>query len=227
MPINEKIQTLRRERGLSQEELAITLGVSRQAVSKWETGDATPDTDKVIALANYFEVTTDYLLRDIAPESAGAGAGSHMPPAQLESEVPFLLCMMLGVCVIGLILLLYGHFISASTIPSLIGILVQICSLSFATGLGLHLKTALTPRAGGEFLRKFWRGAVWLAAPLPVFWLTWAALRLIPSSLLSHINAGVPTDWKAFVFGSFFLAPVACYVVICLIVTILLRKKSE
>ena len=58
MTLGEKIISLRKQRGLSQEELAITLGISRQAVSKWETEDATPDTDKVIALADYFNVTT-------------------------------------------------------------------------------------------------------------------------------------------------------------------------
>ena len=54
MTLGERILELRKKHGLSQEELAITLGVSRQAVSKWETGDAMPDTDKVIALAVYF-----------------------------------------------------------------------------------------------------------------------------------------------------------------------------
>ena len=52
MTLGEKIADLRKKRGLSQEELAITLGVSRQAVSKWELGDAMPDTDKIIALAD-------------------------------------------------------------------------------------------------------------------------------------------------------------------------------
>ena len=69
MTLGEKIIDLRKKRGLSQEELAITLGVSRQAVSKWETNEATPDTAKVVALAEYFEVTTDWLLRDIEPQS--------------------------------------------------------------------------------------------------------------------------------------------------------------
>lgn len=55
MTLGEKITHLRKKRGLSQEELAITLNVSRQAVSKWETGEAKPDTDKVVALAEYFE----------------------------------------------------------------------------------------------------------------------------------------------------------------------------
>ena len=82
MTLGEKITHLRKKRGLSQEELAITLNVSRQAVSKWETGEAKPDTDKVVALAEYFEVTTDWLLRDIAPLETHTGTDAHMSPAQ-------------------------------------------------------------------------------------------------------------------------------------------------
>ena len=81
MTLGEKITGLRKKRGLSQEELAITLGVSRQAVSKWETEEAKPDTDKIVALAEYFEVTTDWLLRDIEPAGADTGTDAHMSPA--------------------------------------------------------------------------------------------------------------------------------------------------
>lgn len=62
MILEEKIQQLRKEAGLSQEMLAGQLGVSRQAVSKWELGEATPDIDKIIKLSQLFEVSTDYLL---------------------------------------------------------------------------------------------------------------------------------------------------------------------
>ena len=64
MTFGEKLQTLRRERGLSQEALAEQLRVSRQAVSKWELDAARPDIDNVLALAALFEVSTDYLLLD-------------------------------------------------------------------------------------------------------------------------------------------------------------------
>ena len=58
----ETIQRLRKEKGLSQEQLATALGVSRQAVSKWETGESVPETEKIIALSQLFGVTTDLLL---------------------------------------------------------------------------------------------------------------------------------------------------------------------
>lgn len=64
MTIGIKIQTLRKQRGMSQEQLAEALGVSRQAVSKWESEQSVPDIDKIIAICDFFGVTTDYILRD-------------------------------------------------------------------------------------------------------------------------------------------------------------------
>ena len=62
MTLGETIQARRTARGLSQEALAGAVGVSRQAVSKWEVGDAVPDTDKLIPLARALEISVDQLL---------------------------------------------------------------------------------------------------------------------------------------------------------------------
>ena len=67
MTIADRILTLRKSKGMSQEELADAAGVSRQAVSKWESEQSTPDLDKVIILSEIFDVTTDYLLKGIEP----------------------------------------------------------------------------------------------------------------------------------------------------------------
>ncbi|MBO7319345.1 MAG: helix-turn-helix transcriptional regulator [Clostridia bacterium] len=64
MKLHEKIYSQRRLKGFSQEELAEKLGVSRQAVSKWETGEALPEITKLKGLAEVFGVTTDFLLND-------------------------------------------------------------------------------------------------------------------------------------------------------------------
>ena len=63
MNMADRIQHLRKSKGISQEELADKVGVSRQAVSKWESEQSTPDIEKVILLSNFFDVTTDYLLK--------------------------------------------------------------------------------------------------------------------------------------------------------------------
>ena len=72
MTLGEKLQLLRRSRGLSQEQLAAELDVSRQAISKWECGDSTPDLDKLRAICTYFGVTTDYLIWERAEDAPQA-----------------------------------------------------------------------------------------------------------------------------------------------------------
>ncbi len=64
MILAEKVMMLRKKKGWSQEELAEKLNISRQSVSKWESGASIPDIDKIIMLSGIFEVSTDYLLKD-------------------------------------------------------------------------------------------------------------------------------------------------------------------
>lgn len=64
MILADKIMTLRKSRGWSQEELAEKLDISRQSVSKWENGTSIPEIDKILALSELFGVSTDYLLKD-------------------------------------------------------------------------------------------------------------------------------------------------------------------
>lgn len=64
MKFADKILTLRKQRGMSQEELAGNLNVSRQAISRWEMGTAQPDVSNILQLSKLFHVTTDYLLND-------------------------------------------------------------------------------------------------------------------------------------------------------------------
>ena len=83
MNIPETLYRLRTARGMSQEALADALGVSRQAVSKWETGAAVPDVDKIVQLSDFYGVTTDEILKggaaatqqDGSPEAQPAGDG--------------------------------------------------------------------------------------------------------------------------------------------------------
>lgn len=87
----DRIQQLRREHGLSQEQLAEKLNVSRQAVSKWESAQAQPELDKILALSELFCVTTDYLLkgsRGTPPEAGPAPA--RRPDAAFASRVLYL-----------------------------------------------------------------------------------------------------------------------------------------
>ena len=101
MTLGEKLKTLRASRGLSQEQLAAELNVSRQAVSKWECGDAAPDLDKLRAICAYFGVTTDYLIweneedapKAAVPEKERASRGRN----EVFSNVLLLVLLLAGI----------------------------------------------------------------------------------------------------------------------------------
>lgn len=78
MRFEERLLETRKNRGMSQETLAEKIGVSRQAVSKWETGEAQPDYAKLIALADALEVSLDYLCgRESQVETVSAVVTEH------------------------------------------------------------------------------------------------------------------------------------------------------
>lgn len=64
MPFGEKLFKLRKEKGLSQEQLAEQMNTTRQAVSKWENDQGFPETEKLMMLGNIFSVSIDYLLKN-------------------------------------------------------------------------------------------------------------------------------------------------------------------
>lgn len=64
MTFAEKLLNLRTQYGYSQEALAEKLNVSRQAISKWELGTTLPETDKMIVISDFFDVSIDYLLKE-------------------------------------------------------------------------------------------------------------------------------------------------------------------
>lgn len=89
MTLSEKILYYRKSAGLSQEELAARVGVSRQAVSKWETGESTPELSKVVLLARAFHITTDQLLSPDAPQTSTPSSPSPAPGAKYQA-IPLL-----------------------------------------------------------------------------------------------------------------------------------------
>lgn len=68
MEFNNKLYSLRKQKGFSQEELANRLNVSRQTISKWEVGESTPDMENLVAISELFEVSLDELVLDKTPE---------------------------------------------------------------------------------------------------------------------------------------------------------------
>lgn len=86
MILADKIMNLRKQQGMSQEELAHQLGISRQSVSKWESGASIPDLDKVLKLSDLFGVSTDYLLKDEL-EEVSYSESSVTVEENIDSEI--------------------------------------------------------------------------------------------------------------------------------------------
>ena len=84
MILSEKIIMLRKKYGWSQEELAERLDISRQSVSKWESGASIPDLERIVSMSQLFGVTTDYLLKDEKEETEFADG---MTPEITEGKV--------------------------------------------------------------------------------------------------------------------------------------------
>lgn len=87
MSFGENLRTIRRERGITQEQLAEMLEVSRQAVSKWEAGSGYPEADKLARLAKQLGVSLD-LLMDTAPVSGADPAPQPAPAARSSITIP-------------------------------------------------------------------------------------------------------------------------------------------
>lgn len=86
--IAQRLADMRREKGYSQEVLAAKLGLSRQAVSKWERGESQPDTSNLIALADLYGVTLDELVRTKAHATAGESTEEPQGTTESEAENP-------------------------------------------------------------------------------------------------------------------------------------------
>ncbi len=88
MCVGETIYRLRRERNLSQGDLADRLNVSRQSVSRWETGGAVPELDKLIRMSHLFGVTLDELVSGEEPGAIPVSPSACVPPAPREGFSP-------------------------------------------------------------------------------------------------------------------------------------------
>jgi transcriptional regulator with XRE-family HTH domain len=104
MDLSFKLQELRKASNLSQEELGEKLDVSRQAISKWEAGQTSPEIKKIIQLSEIFNVSTDYLLIDKLENADGAqnAKGEKLKSNKKIIIILLVLCAALLVCIIAI-----------------------------------------------------------------------------------------------------------------------------
>lgn len=103
--VGDKIYRLRKQNGLSQEELADKIEVSRQSVSKWETNTMTPGTEQIAALAKLFKVSIDYLILN-EEDRKEVAASQDMMPAKTKKH------HRIRIAVVGLIIAVFVTVLS-------------------------------------------------------------------------------------------------------------------
>ena len=151
--LGQRLQQLRKAKGFSQEELADRVGVSRQAVSKWEGGQTAPDLERLLALSKQLDVTTDYLLTGQHPAAREQG-----PDAALFSVVAT------GSTVAGLLAAAMLWYEKQTAIATAIGLLLMVMGcVVYAIGMTMG-EPANRPRTK----RRFWAVNLWLLPFIPL-----------------------------------------------------------
>lgn len=203
MNIADRIQNLRRTKGISQEELADKIGVSRQAVSKWESEQSVPDMDKVIIMSNYFEVTTDYILKGIENEKQAADPVNASIFMSIATALNF----------IGLIMSAAIWYEEQVVMATVIGLIIMAVG-----GVVFGIGQAVSTQNAEKSKRLFWMINIWLLAFIP--------LSSIYNVLLSYQMAPYPLlvgPYPVVALPAFWLV----YIAICLCVVFVQVKASR
>lgn len=167
MNIADRIQQLRKAKGISQEELADKIGVSRQAVSKWESEQTTPDVEKVLLLSDFFDVTTDYLLKGIEH------APGETPPAREKPDARIFSITGTAFNCMGLILAAMVWYEEQTATATAVGLILYVIGCMIY-GIGMTVSEHSTK---ARAKRSFWSINIWV-------------LSFLPMSLVYNILAG-------------------------------------
>lgn len=212
MTFGEKLQQLRRRQGWSQEELAAQIPISRQAVSKWESGAAMPDTENVVAISRLFGVSTDYLLHDDY-------AGDQDIPAVKDREATLkkrhkrdmAMMVLIGVQALSFFWQLAGSLIYQSHLIPLLGMTAHIVTIiGFEAGFRYFQRETEADEEALSCRRTFYRVSVWLVSLFPC-----AAVTRVFWSFYPRPHYWITER----------LSPLLLYLPLCLAVTLLLRPK--
>lgn len=205
MNIADRIQHLRKTKGISQEELADKAGVSRQAVSKWESEQSIPDIDKIVILSDYFEVTTDYIIKGIEPKPDNT---------KDKSDARIFAAVGTAFNFIGLIVSLLVWAEEQSPVSVMIGlILMAIGTMTFFVGqfIGEHKDKSK---------KQFWTINIWLLVLIP-----YSCIFNFLQSIIGRYSFIIkPTFDYGRSFVTYGLGWVS-YILICILLQKLLSKK--
>lgn len=210
MELKDRIAAVRKAAGLTQEQLGELLGVTRQAVSKWESGAAAPDTENVVRLSAIFGVSTDYLLHDdFTGDEDIPAVKRREEELQKARNRDTAMMVLMGIMAMGLFWQLVGALIYQSHLIVLLGMTAHIVIIIAFEALFRRYQG--DPEAREQRLL-FWQLTVWFVSLFPCAALTRILWAFWPGPHL-HI-------WEV-------LSPLLLYLPLCLVVTLLLRKKKR
>ena len=184
MTLSNRIQKLRKKKGISQEELAHCLKVSRQAISKWESNQSLPDIDKILQMSEYFEVTTDYLLKGIESSTQ----------AKINGQQLYIGSTMMNLIGLILTILLWKEYQnSLCAIPVFLFQTVGIAMywIGYTKAYGNDKKV---------LIKKFWSTNIWLIVLIPYL--------LVTNSISMFFNTSALTYWLIAMFPYFLLCTI-------------------
>jgi transcriptional regulator with XRE-family HTH domain len=177
MTLGEKILNLRKSKSKTQDELAEVLGVSRQALSKWENGTSNPDIDKVVLMSNYFSVSTDYLLKNECAKT------STMPDSisitEINHKIPLIISTV--IILIGFVAIIAfandgSHFFYWRFKNAALGIAIQIL------GVGIYEVMYFSGKYKNDGQHLFWIINIWLLSVMPAIFGAGLAARYLLNS---------------------------------------------
>jgi len=142
---SEKLYKLRKNSGLSQEQLAEQLNVSRQAISKWEQGTAVPESEKLITISNYFGVTVDYLLKEDTADTTNITAEAIEGKPKMMAGIVICIAGIVSMVIWGLLSIFRPETSNQLSDSSMItidgnGIFLILCVVAIVVGASLLLK---------------------------------------------------------------------------------------
>mgnify|MGYP004537220731 FL=1 len=186
MTIGERIHGLRKQKNMSQEELASLVGVTRQALSKWECDASAPEIEKVIALSQYFGVSTDYIL--LGKEPAAEDAQKETRNITPNSALAFCTVLAAAGTLIAYALANDGtNFLYWGISKSMWGILLQIL------GIGLFEMFYFSRSSCRKTQMMFWCINTWFVTLMPLIFAAGFAARYLPycSLIYMFLTAGI------------------------------------
>lgn len=201
----DRIQNLRKAKGISQEELADKIGVSRQAVSKWESDQSLPDIDKVILMSDYFEVTTDYILK---------GIEASKQAQETPTNAYIFVAVATALNFIGLIISCAIWYEEQVPMATAIGLIIMAVGCMV---FGIGVISSNQNKEKGK--RLFWIINAWLLIFIP--------LSAIYNALFSRLLAPYPLFWgyqqNLIKFFAFWLV----YIGACTVISVRARQKCR